>query len=46
VPFALYNLPDEERAILARTMPPKVIDELVPVVWKEKWAPMQPFLLA
>jgi len=45
VPFALYNLPAGERGTLIRNMPPKVIDELVPVVWKEKWAPMKPFLL-
>jgi len=45
VPFALYNLPADERGTLTRNMPPKVIDELVPVVWKEKWSPMKPFLL-
>lgn len=45
VPFGLYNLPADQREILASKMPPKVINELVPKVWKEKWAPMQPFLL-
>jgi hypothetical protein len=45
VPFVLYNLPAQERAIQARTMPSAVVEELVPVVWKEQWAPMQPFLL-
>jgi hypothetical protein len=45
VPFLLYNLPPEERAILAQEMPPVVTQELVPVVWKEKWAPMKPYLL-
>lgn len=45
VPFMLYNLSPEDRAILAGAMPPMVTQELVPKVWKEKWAPMQPFLL-
>lgn len=45
VPFALYNLPPEQRAILSRAMPPMVTQELVPVAWKDRWAPMQPFLL-
>ena len=45
VPFALYNLPPEQRAVLSRAMPPMVIEQLVPVAWKEQWAPMQPFLL-
>jgi hypothetical protein len=45
VPFALYNLPPEQRAVLSRAMPPLVIEQLVPVAWKEQWAPMQPFLL-
>jgi hemerythrin-like domain-containing protein len=45
VPFMLYNLSPEERAILASAMPPVVTQELVPRAWKEKWAPMRPFLL-
>ena len=45
VPFALYNLPSDERATLTRNMPAKVIDELMPGPWKEEWAPMAPFLL-
>jgi hemerythrin-like domain-containing protein len=45
MPFVLYNLPAEERAILAQKMPPIVTQQLVPVDWKERWAPMQPFLL-
>jgi hypothetical protein len=44
-PFLLYNLPTEERAIIAQAMPPIVTRQLVPVVWKEKWEPMSPFLL-
>jgi hemerythrin-like domain-containing protein len=45
VPFLLHNLPPGERAIFAASMPPVVTQELVPVLWKEKWAPMMPFLL-
>ncbi len=45
LPFILYNLSVEDRAIMAQHMPPVVIQELVPGVWKEHWAPMKPFLL-
>jgi hemerythrin-like domain-containing protein len=45
VPFVLYNLDPEDRAAISRTMPPVVTQQLVPVAWKEKWAPMRPFLL-
>jgi hemerythrin-like domain-containing protein len=45
VPFLFYNLPPEERAEMAQAAPPVLLQELLPVVWKEKWAPMQPFLL-
>ncbi len=46
VPFLLYNLPPEQRTAFAGAMPPVVTEQLVPVVWKEKWEPMKPFLLA
>jgi hemerythrin-like domain-containing protein len=46
VPFMLYNLAADERWVMSDGMPPIVLEQLVPVVWKEKWAPMQPFLLA
>jgi len=45
VPFLLYNLAPEERAILARKMLFVLTHVLVPLVWKGKWAPMRPFLL-
>ncbi len=45
VPFLLYNLPPEQRSEFAEEMPPIVTEQLVPVVWKEKWEPMRPFLL-
>ena len=45
LPFVLYNLPQEERAIMAQQMPPAISQELVPGPWQEYWAPMKPFLL-
>jgi hemerythrin-like domain-containing protein len=45
VPFLLYNLSPEERAVMAQSMPPVVTQELVPIAWKDKWASMKPFLL-
>jgi hemerythrin-like domain-containing protein len=45
VPFMLYNLAPEDRAVMSRAMPPVITQELVPIVWKDKWAPMKPFLL-
>jgi hemerythrin-like domain-containing protein len=44
-PFILHNLEPEDRAHMAGEMPPVISQELVPVVWKDKWAPMKPFLL-
>ncbi|MCD8498571.1 MAG: hypothetical protein LRY35_00820 [Clostridiales bacterium] len=45
VPFLLFNLPQNERAGMAKAMPPNLIQELIPIVWKPKWSTMQPFLL-
>ena len=45
VPFLLYNLTPEHRSTFAAAMPPVVVQQLVPVVWKEKWEPMKPFLI-
>ncbi len=45
VPFVLYNLEPEDRAIMAGAMPPVVVQQLMPLVWRSKWAPMKPFLL-
>ena len=44
-PFVMYNLSAEDRAALLRVMPPEVTQHLVPVVWKDQWAPMKPFLV-
>lgn len=45
IPFILFNLPPETRSIVAAGMPSEVVEHLVPVVWKEKWQSMTPFLL-
>jgi hypothetical protein len=45
VPFLLYNLRSPVRAALAAGMPQEVTEHLVPVVWKDQWASMKPFLL-
>jgi hemerythrin-like domain-containing protein len=45
VPFALYNLPAAERAALSKGLPAELTEKLIPIVWKEKWAPMAPFFL-
>lgn len=45
VPFILYNLDRDERVVMASFLPPEITDELVPVVWKDQWAPMKPYLL-
>jgi hemerythrin-like domain-containing protein len=46
VPFVLYNLSPDDRAVMSQFLPPVVIERLVPIDWKEKWATMLPFLLA
>ena len=45
VPFMLYNLEPGPRSILASHMPSEITEQLVPVDWKDQWAPMKPFLL-
>jgi len=45
IPFVLYNLGPEDRAIMTKMLPPVVTQQLVPLVWRAKWAPMKPFLL-
>ena len=45
VPFLLYNLPPERRSVFSDEMPEMVIRELVPVVWKQQWQAMAPYLL-
>jgi hemerythrin-like domain-containing protein len=45
VPFMLFNLPVVDRQVFSQGMPAEVLEKLVPVVWKEKWESMAPFLL-
>jgi hypothetical protein len=45
IPFLFYNLAGEDRAFFMAAMPEQVTQQLVPVVWKDEWAPMKPFLL-
>lgn len=44
-PFVLYNLSPEDRRVVAQGLPDIVTKQLIPIEWKDKWAPMQPFLL-
>jgi hypothetical protein len=41
----LYNLEGADRAHFMAVLPPEITQQLVPVVWKDEWAPMKPFLL-
>lgn len=45
VPFSLYNLQPDERALISKGIPEIVTKQMVPIDWKDKWAPMKPFLL-
>jgi len=45
IPFILFNLPPEIRVNMERALPAEVTGHLVPVVWKDKWISMSPFLL-
>lgn len=45
IPFVLYNLDVEDRAVLASVMPLQITQELVPGPWLAHWATMRPFLL-
>jgi len=45
IPFILFNLDLEDRATMASNFPPMIMDELVPKVLKDQWAPMKSFLL-
>jgi hypothetical protein len=45
IPFILFNLEPQARIILSKGMPAELIEHMVPVVWKDQWASMKPFLL-
>jgi hypothetical protein len=46
LPFVIYNLEGEDREKMIQLMPPVLTQQLIPVVWKDKWSSMKPFLLA
>lgn len=45
LPFTLFNLEAEDRALMAAPMPRMVMEELIQKAWKSQWARMRPFLL-
>jgi hemerythrin-like domain-containing protein len=45
LPFLLYNLQPDKRALMAAGFPPEISQHLIPVAWKDQWATMKPFLL-
>ena len=45
VPFVVFNLAGQDRQEMMQTLPPMITQQLIPIVWKDKWAPMKPFLL-
>lgn len=45
MPFVLYNLSPEDRAILTGGFHDNETEHLLNVEWKDKWISMQPFLL-
>jgi hypothetical protein len=45
IPYLLYNSEKNDRAFYMTAMPEQVTQHLVPVAWKDEWAPMKPFLL-
>lgn len=45
MPFVVYNLSQEDRAIFTKGFPETVMKQMIPIDWKDEWAPMKPFLL-
>jgi hypothetical protein len=43
--FVLHNLEPDDRALLAAAMPPIISLQLIPVTWRARWQPMDPYLL-
>lgn len=42
IPFVLFKLPSELREIMSKGMPPVIVQQLVPIDWKDKWGSMKP----
>jgi len=45
LPFLIYNLPPEERAVFSKKIPPALAKQVTSDAWKEKWMPMSTFML-
>ena len=45
VPFILYNLLPEDRAIMSQVFPPVVTQQLIPIDWRSQWESMLPFFV-
>ena len=45
IPFIVYNLSGSNREEFVKLLPPEVSGQLIPIVWKNAWQPMMPFLL-
>jgi Hemerythrin HHE cation binding domain len=45
LPFLYFNLEPADRAGFAASLPEEITQRLIPVDWKDTWAPMKPFLL-
>jgi len=45
IPFILYNLSPENRAVISQAFPPFVIEKVTTSEWRDKWQTMSPFLV-
>ena len=45
MPFILYNLQPEDRAMMSQVFPPVVIQQLIPIDWRSQWESMSPFFV-
>ncbi len=45
VPFLLYNLKPDSRKAMSKPMPALLTMFIMPVMWRQKWIKMKPYLL-
>lgn len=45
IPFILYNLSPENRAVMSQVFPPFLIEKVASSDWQSQWKPMSPFLI-
>lgn len=45
MPFILYNLESEDRAMMSQAFPPVVTQQLIPLDWRSQWESMLPFFV-